>query len=357
MRGRSRLRAIPAVVVAVVAFGFVGRSLRPGGVLCGTELAHVVGMVHSFDRLSVEVDPPLVSSRVDVFWNATSDAGEPTRVQVVKGGAVVSPLPRVYGENDVEIQYEGHPVATIRQFKTAWWHYHAYRVGVQSVAGHPAARLTATGVDAMDERRSEQPDRSSPGARKLSTPEENANETFNVAFRRLPWLGATPVAPAEWRTIQGRGALSLRLGAGYRTRNKYCWAKNENQWPGPGWIDVCIDRQDPALFESVFELQPAVTGDAGVSPSDDPEMTDLIVYDSWHAEAGFLGGRRAIVERGRATGGMAGFKRQRKIAVLLEMQPGLLVRVSGSSGDDAGYGELLAIAATVDLSSSQEPPK
>ena len=103
-----------------------------------------------------------------------------------------------------------------------------------------------------------------------------------------------------------------------------------------------------AEFVFAFQLQPAVTGDAEAKLSDDPRMTDMVVYDSWRAEAGLLRGRRAIVERARATGGMAGHKRERQLSALIQLRPGDFVRFRGSTGDDCGYGEVLAIAATVD---------
>jgi len=186
--------------------------------------------------------------------------------------------------------------------------------------------------------------------KKPRRPDTKSTEWFESTFARLPRLETVSVAPPEWRAIQARDALVLRLGPAYHVRNDFCWAKNEPHWPGAGWIDVCVSREDPEMAEFVFafHLQPAVAGDAQATLSDDPRMTDMVVYDSWRAEAGVLRGRRAIVERARATGGMAGYKRQRKMSALIELRPGDFVRFDGSTGDDRGYGELLAIAATVD---------
>ena len=185
-------------------------------------------------------------------------------------------------------------------------------------------------------------------------PDAKASAWFESTFARLPRLEPVSVAQLEWRAVQAREGLVLRLGSAYHVRNDFCWAKNENRWPGPGWIDVCVSREDPAMaeFTFAFHLQPAVTGDAQAELSDDPGMTDMVVYDSWRAEAGFLGGRRAIVERARATGGMAGYKRQRKMSALIELRPGDFVRFSGSTGDDRGHDEVLTIAATVESGTS-----
>jgi hypothetical protein len=151
MRGRRRVVAatIGAFSVAVVAFAY---CLRPGGALCASELAHAVARVASLDRLTVEVAPPLAASKVDVFWRASGDEGTKNKFrQVVSSGRVVAPIPRGYGENDVEIRYEGRLVAATGQFKTAWWHYHAYRISLRpDAAGSLVATLTATGPDGIE---------------------------------------------------------------------------------------------------------------------------------------------------------------------------------------------------------------
>jgi hypothetical protein len=119
-----------------------------------------------------------------------------------------------------------------------------------------------------------------------------------------------------------------------------------------------VSREDSGLAEAfIFHLQPAVRGDAPAQVPDDLKMTDIVVYDSWRAEAGLLGGRRAIVERGRASGGMAGYKRQRKLSALIELEPGTFARFGGSTGDDDGYRELLTIASTVKPSSAPPPSR
>jgi hypothetical protein len=151
MRRKVAAKAATIVVAIVVAIlGVVAFALRPGGVLAGTEFAHAVAVVVSLDRLTLEVAPPLAPSRVDVIWHAYASPDGTAPSQVVSAGALAAPIPRVYGENDVEILYAGQRVDTIRQFKTAWWHYHAYSISLKpNEAGRPVAKLTAVGVDAV----------------------------------------------------------------------------------------------------------------------------------------------------------------------------------------------------------------
>jgi hypothetical protein len=175
-------------------------------------------------------------------------------------------------------------------------------------------------------------------------------EWFDASFLRLQQIGPVSTRPVEWRSTETRDGLVFRLDAAYRVRTDGCWEKSRERWPGPGWRDLCINRTAPEMAEHDFRfhLRPAVSGDARAEPSDDPEMTDIVLYDSWRAEAASLGGRRAIVERARANGGMAGYKRQRTMNALIELAQGDYVRFSARTGDDDGYDELLAIAATVE---------
>ena len=169
---------------------------------------------------------------------------------------------------------------------------------------------------------------------------------FDSSLRRVPQLSPVPPAPAEWQTIKARDALSIRLSSEYQVRNDFCWEKHANRWPGPGWIDACLSREGTEMAVRSFHLQPALPGDVPPAVSD-PTVVDMVVYDSWRAEAGLLGGRRAVIERARASGGMAGHKRERTISALIELGSGDWVLFTGRTGDDAGYDELLAIASTI----------
>jgi hypothetical protein len=114
-----------------------------------------------------------------------------------------------------------------------------------------------------------------------------------------------------------------------------------------GWKDVCLSRLDRELLFDDFRRRPAVEGDRAPHPNS-PELVDVVVYDSWSVGAIMLRGRRAIIERGRANGGMAGRKRERTVEVLLELGPGEWVTFTGETGDDAGYDEMLSIASTIE---------
>jgi hypothetical protein len=178
-------------------------------------------------------------------------------------------------------------------------------------------------------------------------PESKPYGWFDATFPKLARLGPVAEAPAGWRAVATRQGLSMRLGADFVPRNDLCWEVHADKWPGAGWRDVCVDREPRELLTDDFRLRPAVEGDRAPT-SDSPKATDLIVYDSWSASAGMLRGRRAMVERGRASGGMAGRRRVRTLHVVLELGPGEWVSFTGETGDDAGYDELLSIASTIE---------
>jgi hypothetical protein len=168
---------------------------------------------------------------------------------------------------------------------------------------------------------------------------------FDATFPKLPKLASVSAAPASWHSVRTKDGLSMRVGADYGPRgNDLCWVAHTEKWPGPGWKDVCLGRVDRELLFDDFRLRPVVEGDR--APHSD--AIDLVGYDSWSAAAAMLRGRRAIVERGRASGGMAGRKRERTLRVLLELGPGEWVTFGGATGDDAGYDELLTIASTIE---------
>jgi hypothetical protein len=179
---------------------------------------------------------------------------------------------------------------------------------------------------------------------------------FDSSFRHGPPLAPVRPAPVGWMTVEARDGLSIRLSSDYGVRNDFCREKNVNRWPGPGWIDVCLHREYDEILARAFHLQPAVPGDTPPTMSD-PAVIDMVVYDSWRADAGLLGGRRALIERGRASGGMAGRKRERTISALIELGSRDWVLFNGRTGDDAGYDELLTIASTITVTGSRPNPQ
>ena len=179
---------------------------------------------------------------------------------------------------------------------------------------------------------------------------------FDLSFRRAPPLAPVRPAPAAWVTVEVRDGLSIRLSSEYGVRNDFCREKNVNRWPGPGWIDVCLSREHHEILARAYHLQPALPG--GIPPTiSDPTVIDMVVYDSWREEAGLLGGRRALIERARASGGMAGHKRERTVSALIELGPGDWVMFTGRTGDDAGYDELLTIASTILVTGPRPAPQ
>jgi hypothetical protein len=164
---------------------------------------------------------------------------------------------------------------------------------------------------------------------------------FDSAFQQLPRAVSPPVAPHDWVDVRGPDGLRARLEHGYKKRNDYgCWATGQERWPGPGWRDVCIHTLESGSLPG-FSLKPGPL---------DRNMADQHQFADWRAEALALGNRRALVERGRATGGLEGAKRERRMRVVIELRPGQWASLYGRTGDDDGYEELIRIAGTI------EPP-
>ncbi|HEY7375332.1 MAG TPA: hypothetical protein VIF57_24445 [Polyangia bacterium] len=160
---------------------------------------------------------------------------------------------------------------------------------------------------------------------------------MDAAVARLPKAAAPRGAPAEWVTVHTPDTLPLRLGAAYRPRNGGCWEKHVDRWPGPGWRDVCVHREDPT-DEGGFRMRPAPV---------DPNMEDQHRSEVWRAETFSVGGRRVVVERALVSGGIEGARRQRRLVAHIELGGDELAILSGRTGDDGGYDELLTIAGTV----------
>lgn len=76
-------------------------------------------------------------------------------------------------------------------------------------------------------------------------------------------------------------------------------------------------------------------------------MSDQHQSEAWKAETFSIAGRRIVVERALVSGGMEGARRERRIVAHIELGGDELAILSGSTGDDAGYEELLTIASTV----------
>ena len=171
-------------------------------------------------------------------------------------------------------------------------------------------------------------------------PEQSAwSRWFDLKAKELPrWKAPVGLGSASFPVATADG-LTMQLDRNFRVRNNAgCWDKGTDRWPGPGWKDVCVGRFEPRLEPTphIFMTAP---------PS--PHLIDFIGYEEWEAGATTMSDRRAIVEKARASGGMAGRKRERTVVVLLELRAGEWAYFTGRTGDDEGYEELLAIAATI----------
>ncbi len=79
---------------------------------------------------------------------------------------------------------------------------------------------------------------------------------------------------------------------------------------------------------------------------------DCTRYENVKADTLEIGGRQAVVERGRASGGFEWMQRRRVILVVLPLADGRTALMTGSTGDEAGYQELLAVAHTIEVARS-----
>jgi hypothetical protein len=103
----------------------------------------------------------------------------------------------------------------------------------------------------------------------------------------------------------------------------------------PEWRDLCVD-----------------TLKSGSSYSFADEVrcgADCTTYEELRVDTLVLAGRRAVVERALASGGVGGIVRERQVLVRIQTRDGTVLWLHGSTGDAEGYDELIAIAATMRL--------
>jgi hypothetical protein len=101
----------------------------------------------------------------------------------------------------------------------------------------------------------------------------------------------------------------------------------------PGWRDLCVDTLKAGASYSLADEVPC--------------GGDCTTYEELRVDTLVLAGRRAVVERALASGGVGGIVRERQLLVRIQTPEGTVLRLHGSTGDTAGYDELLAIAATM----------
>ena len=149
----------------------------------------------------------------------------------------------------------------------------------------------------------------------------------------------------SWLTVATPdSALTLRLPAGYRPRNNYgCWSRNDQLWERPGWRDLCVSiaHSPGASHLHLTDIQGTHTSVNGVC------VADCTRYEHVRADTVEIGGRRAVAERGRASGGYEGMVRRRVLLVLIPLADGRTALLRAATGDDAGYDELLSVVRTI----------
>lgn len=162
---------------------------------------------------------------------------------------------------------------------------------------------------------------------------------FDAATAQLPHWD-TPSPPAKGLPlVRTDDHLAFRLDPDYRKRNNFCWDKGMRPRSSAAWRDLCVHR-----FQPEFYLAP----DYFLKPRPlDPQVSDQHQSEEWEVGTVTFEGHRGIVERARVSGGIEGARRERRTTIFLEYRHGEWALLDGRSGDDAGYAELLGIAATI----------
>ena len=148
--------------------------------------------------------------------------------------------------------------------------------------------------------------------------------------------GAVPSA-SVWRDhVAPANGVAFRAPSAYKSRNAFgCLTRDIDHWLEAGWRDFCVDTLDAGAS---YSFTNAYTQKCSA---------DCVTFEDLSVDTTLVEGHRAVVERARATGGINGMNRERQILVRIEMSDGTIVVLHGSTGDDVGYTELLAIAVTM----------
>jgi hypothetical protein len=108
-----------------------------------------------------------------------------------------------------------------------------------------------------------------------------------------------------WRTVvTPDSALRFQLPGDYHARNAYgCGSRNHRQQDRPGWRDLCVSMADSEESRHVhlIDLQGSHYSDARGCAA------DCMRYEKVKADTVEIGGRHAVVERGRASGASKGW--------------------------------------------------
>jgi hypothetical protein len=169
---------------------------------------------------------------------------------------------------------------------------------------------------------------------------------FDRTFAELPkWDVPSSVAVAG-QIVGTPDGVEFRLEPEYHQRNENgCWDKLQGTIPNATLLrDICVHRITPYIRPG-FVLKPQQAS---------PGVADQVVREAWQAGAARLNGRRIIVERALATGGYQGRVRRWESNVLVEVQRGALVLVSGISPEEPETDVFIQIASTIEVRDKQQ---
>jgi hypothetical protein len=141
---------------------------------------------------------------------------------------------------------------------------------------------------------------------------------------------------STWRDfVASASGVAFRAPRDYKPRNYGCWTRADDRWGMSGWRDLCVDTLDSGSSYSFTNNVSCIA--------------DCITYEDLRVDTLVLAGRRAVVERALASGGFRSVHREPRLLVRIQTPEETMLILDGGTGDEAGYDELLAIAATMRL--------
>jgi hypothetical protein len=167
-------------------------------------------------------------------------------------------------------------------------------------------------------------------------------------------LAPSAVPDSSWRFHAiAHSRFTVRLPPSYMVRNQFgCYNALATQvLYAPGWRDICIRLLLASEAESLaFDQVTRVTLEAR---SHTPGCQDCMTYRDVATDTTVLGGRRAIVQRGLATGGIGSEFDAPEIFIRIFVTSDSVAVIAGQVGDGRGAAEVLAIAGTLSLDRGQ----
>lgn len=163
-------------------------------------------------------------------------------------------------------------------------------------------------------------------------------------------LAPSSVPDSSWRLHAiADSRYTLRLPPSYTVRNQFgCYAAlATRELYAPGWRDICVGLLLVSEAESLaFDQVTRVTLEAR---SHTRGCQDCMTYRAVATDSTTLGGHRAIVQRGLATGGIGSEFDAPEIFIRIFVTADSVAVIAGQVGDDRGAAEVLAIAGTLSL--------